>query len=127
MFARHRIALVCACALATHACATTTSARDYDDATQLKNVALAQCIARGYDVPAERDDALAAVGAYVEFGQVNDTDAYIAVTELADKWLRKPYQSKSGQPLTLMKCIDLFHSDALNALVRRYASEGSTQ
>lgn len=126
MIALDRIALVCACALTTQACAT-TNARDYDDATQLKNVALAQCIARGYDAPAVRDDALAAVGAYVEFGQVNDSGAYLAVTELADKWLHKPYQSKHGQPLTLMKCIDLFHSEALDVLVRRYVSGGGAE
>jgi len=64
-------------------------------------------------------DSLAAAGAYSELGSL-PFEAYEAAETLAKQFLAKKYNSISGEQLTLMKCIDFFHSKELDRLVRRY-------
>src|ERR1700741_1898952 len=76
----------------------------------LKNFALSVCIGEGFksddDVAKE---AKAAAGGYLELGHF-PIEAHEEAAALAKKYLVKDYLAKQGQKLTLMKCIDLFHS-----------------
>lgn len=89
--------------------------RDYSPAEYLKNYALAACIADAY----RSTDAVAAANGYKELGSL-DIEAYNAAATLGRRFLARDYPAKSGERLDLMKCVDLFHSPELDALVRQY-------
>jgi protease II len=98
-------------------------ARQYYTPTQyLKNYALSACIAGGYkEAKAVNEDAGAAASGYLELGSFS-IDAYNEAWALSRKFLAKEYLSKdSGQKLTLMKCIDFYHSKELDQLAKKYA------
>lgn len=97
----------------------------YTPEQYLKNYAVSACIAGGYASSAEvADDAKAAAGGYLELGSF-DIEAYNEAAALAKTYLSKHYVSHndSGKTpsLTLMKCIDLYHSKELEQLVRHYS------
>lgn len=92
--------------------------RNYTPVEYLKNYALASCLADGY----KSADAVAAANGYLELGSL-DIDAYNAAAALGRQFLAREYASRSGEKLTLMKCIDLFHSPELEALVGRYEKQ----
>lgn len=85
----------------------------------LKNYALSACLAEGYQSEEVKKDAGAIAGGYLEFGSYS-LSAHTAVRNLAKQYLAKNYPSKSGQPMVLAKCIDLFHSKALEDIVIEY-------
>ncbi|MHA0853909.1 type VI secretion system amidase immunity protein Tai4 [Serratia marcescens] len=89
---------------------------DYSPAEYLKNYALSVCIAEGYSAKEVKNDAAAARG-YMEFGDYS-LEAHTAVRGLAKEFLAKPYDSMSGE--TMAKCIDLVHSQALQAIIKKY-------
>ncbi len=91
---------------------------DYSPAEYLKNYALSVCIAEGYSAKEVKNDAAAARG-YMEFGDYS-LEAHTAVRALAKEFLAKPYDSMSGEPMTMAKCIDLVHSQALQAIIKKY-------
>ncbi len=91
---------------------------DYSPADNLKNYALSVCIAEGYSAKEVKNDAAAARG-YMEFGDYS-LEAHTAVRALAKEFLAKPYDSMSGEPMTMAKCIDLVHSQALQAIIKKY-------
>lgn len=90
------------------------------EAQLLRSYAAAQCIARAYPNTTTASDAKAAAAGYLEFGNV-DADAYSEAVKLAEKALQHNYRGKKGEPLHVMKCIDLMFSPALDTLVERYA------
>lgn len=91
-----------------------------DSAQQyIKNYAFSTCIAQGYKSREVKDDAAAAARGYLEFGDYS-LSAYTAARELGKKFLAKNYLSKSGQPMTMAKCLDFFHSSELNDLIMEY-------
>lgn len=92
---------------------------EYSPAQYLKNFALSRCIAEGYKSEEVVKDSSAAAGGYLELGS-SPIEAYREADSLAQKFLAKDYQGKSGEKLTLMKCIDLFHSAELDQLAKRY-------
>ena len=91
----------------------------YSAAEYLKNFALSVCISDGYKSEEVVKDSLAAAGGYLELGGLT-MEAYEEAEALAKKFLAKEYQSKHGEKLTLMKCIDLFHNKELEQLVNKY-------
>lgn len=95
------------------AAATEMPIHTQDDATLLRNFALAHCVGLAFEDKVVRDDAEAVAGAYVQFGNVNDSDAYLHLSKLARAWLERPYASHSGSELKLMKCIDFQQSAEL--------------
>ncbi|BEM09726.1 hypothetical protein SM14VA5_22300 [Serratia marcescens] len=90
---------------------------DYSPAEYLKNYALSVCIAEGYSAKEVKNDAAAAARGYMEFGDYS-LEAHTAVRGLAKEFLAKPYDSMSGE--TMAKCIDLVHSQALQAIIKKY-------
>ncbi|WP_338911576.1 T6SS amidase immunity protein Tai4 family protein [Serratia marcescens] len=90
---------------------------DYSPAEYLKNYALSVCIAEGYSAKEVKNDA--AARGYMEFGDYS-LEAHTAVRALAKEFLAKPYDSMSGEPMTMAKCIDLVHSQALQAIIKKY-------
>jgi hypothetical protein len=91
----------------------------YSPVEYLKNFALSVCISDGYTSNDVVKDSLAAAGAYSELGSL-PFEAYEAAEALAKQFLAKTYTSISGKQLTLMKCIDFFHSKELDRLARKY-------
>ncbi|MCU7062603.1 type VI secretion system amidase immunity protein Tai4 [Serratia ureilytica] len=92
---------------------------DYSPAEYLKNYALSVCIAEGYSAKEVKNDAAAAARGYMEFGDYS-LEAHTAVRALAKEFLAKPYDSMSGEPMTMAKCIDLVHSQALQTIIKKY-------
>jgi hypothetical protein len=92
---------------------------EYSPIEYLKNFALSVCLADGYTSEEVKKDSLAAAGGYSELGSL-PFEAYEQVESLAKQFLAKKYRSFSGEKLTLMKCIDLFHSKELDQLATRY-------
>jgi hypothetical protein len=94
----------------------------YSKAQYLKNFALSVCISDGFKSDEVVKEGSAAAGAYLELGGL-PLEAYEEAEGLGKKFLAKDYPSKHGQKLTLMKCIDFFHSKDLEQLVRKYSKE----
>jgi hypothetical protein len=92
---------------------------EYSPIQYLKNFALSACIADGYKSDEVVKDSRAAAGGYLELGSF-PFDAYEAAASLGKTFLAKDYQGKSGEQITLMKCIDLFHSKELDRLAKKY-------
>lgn len=92
----------------------------YTPVQYLKNFALSVCIGEGFKAaPDVAREATAAAGGYLEFGSFPIEGAEQA-DALAKKYLAKEYLGIHGDKLTLMKCIDLFHSKELDRLGRKY-------
>jgi type VI secretion system (T6SS) amidase immunity protein Tai4 len=92
---------------------------EYSPAQHLKNFALSACIADGYKSDEVMMDSKAAAGGYLELGRL-PYEAYEEAASLGKKFLTKEYRSSSGEKLTLMKCIDFFHSQELEQLAKKY-------
>ena len=92
----------------------------YTPVQYLKNFALSVCIGEGFksddDVAKE---ATAAAGGYLELDRF-PIEAHEQADALAKKYLAKEYLGIGGDKLTVMKCIDLFHSRELDRLARKY-------
>jgi hypothetical protein len=90
------------------------SAKDY-----FKNYALSSCIADGFQSKGTKADAMAAASGYLELGDY-PLEAHTEATILGRKFLKKTYKSISGADLTLMKCIDFYHSKELESIATKY-------
>jgi hypothetical protein len=92
----------------------------YTPVQYLKNFALSVCLGEGFKSDADvAKEATAAAGGYLELGKF-PFEAHEEAAALAKKFLAKEYLSMHGQKLTVMKCIDLFHSKELDRLARKY-------
>jgi hypothetical protein len=95
---------------------------EYSPIQYLKNFALSTCIGDGYKSDEVAKDSRAAAGGYLELGHL-PLAAYEAAASLGKQFLAREYQSASGEKLTLMKCIDFFHSKELDQLARKYGKK----
>ncbi|CAE1147328.1 MULTISPECIES: T6SS amidase immunity protein Tai4 family protein [Serratia] len=91
----------------------------YNPEQYLKNYALSVCVAKGYSALEVKNDAAAAARGYNEFGDY-PIEAYTAVRNLAKTFLTRHYDSMSGEPMTLAKCIDFYHSRELDNIIAEY-------
>nr|WP_314727999.1 T6SS amidase immunity protein Tai4 family protein [Serratia quinivorans] len=91
----------------------------YSPESQLENYALSACIAEGYSAAEVKNDAAAAARGYTEFGNYS-LEAHTAVRNLAKQFLARQYDSMSGEPMTMAKCIDLYHSQELKQIISKY-------
>ncbi len=101
------------------ACADKSLEKLYTPIQHLKNFALSSCLYGGYADAEIKRDALASLRGYKEFGSLS-IDAYNAAAKLSDQFLAKNYVGEGGEKLTVMKCIDLFHSKELEQLAQKY-------
>ncbi|WP_082985304.1 T6SS amidase immunity protein Tai4 family protein [Orrella dioscoreae] len=97
----------------------TREAPQQSEAQRLEKFAVSQCLQRAFPDTSFGADARRASGAYVELGSA-DADVYGEIAALVGTHLAKPYQSKSGEPLHVMQCLDLLQSPALATLVKPY-------
>lgn len=115
-------------ALAVPACATDTSSEAmpqtarYSQRELLKNWALSACLATIAKSPADRDDANATASAYLEFGN-QPIEAYQALGKLVERYAGRTYSGSIASEFNTMKCIDLYHSDALESLVETWVKQ----
>ena len=89
-------------------------------AEDFMNYALSTCVADGYKSEEVVKDAAASARGYLELGGF-PLEAHTEATVLGREFLKRDYQSGSGQPLVLMKCLDFYHSKELASLVRKYS------
>lgn len=87
-----------------------------------KNYALSTCIADGFESKDVVSEAAAAARGYLELGEY-PLEAHTEATILGRQFLRKEFKSKSGAKLTLMKCIDFYHSQELEELAKKYQNK----
>ncbi|PNS10109.1 type VI secretion protein [Mixta theicola] len=85
----------------------------------MKNYALSVCVAKGYNSKQVKKDASATARGYLEFGNYS-LAAHSAVIKLANEFIANKYSSQSREPMTLAKCIDLYHSAELESIVKQY-------
>lgn len=88
-----------------------------------KDMALSTCVARAYAAaPKVKSDGEAAASGYLEFGDFDVERGGEPLAALINRYLDRRYGSFQGPSvkLNMMKCIDLYHSDELDALGRRY-------
>ncbi|GAA5175551.1 T6SS amidase immunity protein Tai4 family protein [Niveibacterium umoris] len=113
--------IVCLC-LATLGTTTTAVAQEpttakYSQKTLLKNWALSRCLAQIAPDEASRNDANATAAAYLEFGH-QPIETYEAIDKLVVTFIKREYAGSTKSSYNSMKCIDLFHSRDLDAIVR---------
>ena len=94
----------------------------YNNKALLKNYALTKCLSMLPGNAEFKTDAEATAQGYLEFGSV-DFQAYEDAIKLARSFVEKKYESKSGAPLNVMKCIDMFHSKELEKLASKYSKK----
>ncbi|WP_168386362.1 T6SS amidase immunity protein Tai4 family protein [Erwinia amylovora] len=91
----------------------------YSPEANLKNYALSTCLSQGYQSKEIKEDAAAAARGYLEFGDYS-LAAHTAVSNLGKTFLAQRYGSQSGEAMTLAKCIDFYHSQQLDKLVKEF-------
>ncbi|EKK5269910.1 type VI secretion system amidase immunity protein Tai4 [Cronobacter dublinensis] len=111
-----KLCLALTCIISSQAMARTT---EYSPEDYLKNYALSTCIAQGYVSKEVKKDAAAAARGYLEFGDYS-LEAHTVVEQLGKTFLEKTYGSQSGEPMTLAKCIDFYHSKELANVIKKY-------
>lgn len=94
----------------------------YTGSQYLKNYALSICLADGLEGKAAKQEAVDAARGYLELGSYS-IDAYQAAADLAQQFLAKKYLAQHGEKLTVMKCVDLFHSNELKQLLKKYSGK----
>ncbi|KGT95213.1 type VI secretion protein [Erwinia typographi] len=92
---------------------------EYTPEQYLKNYALSTCVSDGYSSKEVKNDAAAAARGYVEFGDYS-LSAHTAVRTLGRKFLSEKYTSQYGESMILAKCIDFYHSNELDELVKKF-------
>ena len=98
----------------------------YTPVQYLKNFALSVCLSYGLEAKEAKAEANDASGGYLELGSFS-FEAHEEAAALARAFIAKPYQSKHGGKLTVMKCIDLFHSKELDQLAQKYQRQRNAQ
>jgi len=88
------------------------------EASLLTRYALSQCLAAAYPDTGIERDARAAAGGYLEFGNLQ-IEAYEHATAIARAAASRRYEGKQGEPLHVMKCLDLMDSPELERLLDR--------
>lgn len=94
----------------------------YSAEEYFKNYALSTCIADGFESKEVVSEAAAAARGYLELGEY-PLEAHTEATLLGRQFLKREYKSKSGAKLTIMKCIDFYHSHELDELAKKYQNK----
>lgn len=92
-----------------------------DPRLAVKNHALTVCLAKGLGPGPAADKAAAAAREYFEQGSL-PIDAYTEAAKLADIALRSDPKNIYGDDLVFIKCLDLYNSKDLEAVVAKFSS-----
>ncbi|MGE5476894.1 MAG: T6SS amidase immunity protein Tai4 family protein [Bacteroidales bacterium] len=95
----------------------------YSQKVLLKNWAFSACLSIVATDDAARADANATAGAYLEYGH-QPIEAYEELRQLAEQFARRQYAGSVPSHFNTMKCIDLFHSRALDRLTAKWLRKG---
>lgn len=91
-----------------------------------KDRALAFCIAEAYKGTPASEDAAKTVSAYLEWTYYDFKNGDPAVDQLVEKYLRRDYSNPMegyvGARFDLLRCLDMYHSEELDAQVRKYVA-----
>ena len=100
-------------------CCACGSHQQQQETLRYTKYTLAQCIAKAYPDTPVATDARAALGGYLENGDL-EADAYADATTLATSASKQQYEGLNGEPLHVAKCLDLLGSPELEALNRKH-------
>lgn len=89
------------------------------EASLLTRYALGQCLAAAYPDSGIERDARAAAAGYLEFGNL-PIEAYEDATAVGRAAASRRYEGKQGEPLHLMKCLDLMDGPELEQVLDRH-------
>lgn len=106
--------LLGAAAACTHALAQPDSSAD--ESTLLRDWALARCLGRIQSTEDSREDAYRTASAYLERTSA-PLETYEKIDALVATFASKPYSGSIPGSFNTMKCIDLYHSEALEDIV----------
>jgi hypothetical protein len=81
------------------------------------------CLADAYKSNDEVKDASTSARGYLELGSY-PLEAHTEAIELSKEFLKKKYKSITDDEITLMKCIDFYHSKELDKISKRYMKKG---
>lgn len=87
-----------------------------------QHYAQASCLAAAFTEGEIHQQAISALNDYREFGTM-PLEAYQALIEPAQQWLKKDYSTKSGMQNNLMKCIDFAESELVTKIYKGYVAE----
>ena len=85
-----------------------------------KKFTLSICLGSAFEAKEMKYDANKAANAYRIRGNM-PAEAIDESRKLVDKWLNKSYLSKSGEQIQVMKCIDLYESNDLLNIYKKYS------
>lgn len=84
-----------------------------------RNYALGSCLGAAFSGTEAAADLNKAVHGYMEFANM-PLEAYEELRALNKVWLAKDYSSKHGGQINSMKCFDLYNSEQVLALYKKY-------
>lgn len=93
-------------------------AGDDKEASLLTRYTLSRCLGTAFPDTAIEGDAGAAAGGYLQLGSL-PIEVYEEATTLAKEAASRTYHGKHGEPLHVMKCLDLLDSPELERLIDR--------
>jgi hypothetical protein len=97
-------------------------AQRYNQKGLLKNWALTVCLGSVAQDPRDKADADATASAYLAFGH-QDIAAYDQLRQLALHYAGLKYSGAVPGDFNIAKCIDLYHSDALDRLATKLVQQ----
>ena len=100
-------------------CSMTKIKQASPEEINFKKYAYAICIGSAFEADEVKSDASRSANGYMEYGNIS-LDAYQELRERVDYWLDKPYLSKSGGSLQIMKCNDFYHSDEISNIYMKH-------
>lgn len=92
---------------------------DHAELKNFRNYALGSCLGAAFAGTEAAVDLNKAVNGYVEFGNM-PLEAYEELRELNKVWLAKDYSSKHGGQINSMKCFDLYNSEQVLGVYKKY-------
>lgn len=120
---RRLLAILYLCSAVAHAGTDQVTAVTRNNATNFKDRALAYCVAQAYKESPAGQDAQKTGGVFLDWTYF-DLDANSEIDALIAKYLRRDYRTPvegyADAKFALLKCIDMYHSPELDAMVRKY-------
>ena len=91
----------------------------YSPREQLRNYAFSTCFSYAFPNSDPGKDAASAAAGYLELGS-GPLEAYTEAAKLSKAFVQRTYIGQGASHLQTMKCIDLYHSPALDRIVGKY-------
>ncbi|WP_026603550.1 type VI secretion system amidase immunity protein Tai4 [Methylomonas sp. 11b] len=124
MKAVHTFVAVGLCCYSLTAIADSNAATRRSNAENYKDRALAACLSTAYKDSPAGEDADITKSAFLEWTYYNDDKGNPAIDQLVEKYLHRDYSNPvegyAGAKFNLLKCLDMYHSQELDAQVHKY-------